>query len=41
VTISFGKPIPPDGKDAQTLMREAETWIEAEVARLGDPTRGP
>jgi 1-acyl-sn-glycerol-3-phosphate acyltransferase len=40
VTISFGKPIPPNGKDAQTLMREAETWIEAEVARLGDPTRG-
>jgi len=41
VTISFGLPIAPEGKDAQTLTREVETWIEAEVARLGDPTRDP
>ncbi len=39
VTISFGKPISPQGKDVPTLMREVETWIEAEVARLGVPTR--
>lgn len=38
VTISFGPPIRPDGKDPQTLTTEVETWIEAEVARLGPPT---
>jgi 1-acyl-sn-glycerol-3-phosphate acyltransferase len=37
VTISFGKPIAPGGRDAQALMREIETWIEGEVARLGVP----
>jgi 1-acyl-sn-glycerol-3-phosphate acyltransferase len=37
VTISFGKPIAPDGKDAQTLTKEVESWIEGEVARLGEP----
>jgi 1-acyl-sn-glycerol-3-phosphate acyltransferase len=37
VSISFGKPIAPGGKDAQTLTREVESWIEAEVARLGVP----
>ncbi len=37
VTISFGKPIAPERKDAQTLMKEIETWIEGEVARLGVP----
>jgi 1-acyl-sn-glycerol-3-phosphate acyltransferase len=37
VTISFGRPIPPDGKDTQALTREVEQWIEAEVARLGVP----
>jgi 1-acyl-sn-glycerol-3-phosphate acyltransferase len=41
VTISIGKPIPPGGKDAQTLMQEAETWIEGEVARLGKPEGAP
>jgi 1-acyl-sn-glycerol-3-phosphate acyltransferase len=41
VTISIGKPIPPDGKDAQTLMQEAETWIETEVVRLGRPEGAP
>jgi len=38
VTISFGKPISPLGKDVPTLMREVETWIENEVARLGMPS---
>jgi 1-acyl-sn-glycerol-3-phosphate acyltransferase len=37
VTISIGPPIAPDAKDAQTLTRELETWIETEVARLGVP----
>jgi 1-acyl-sn-glycerol-3-phosphate acyltransferase len=37
VTISIGTPIAPDGKDAQKLMKEVETWIEDEVARLGVP----
>jgi 1-acyl-sn-glycerol-3-phosphate acyltransferase len=38
VTISFGKPIAPAGKDPQQLTTEIETWIEDEVARLGTPT---
>jgi 1-acyl-sn-glycerol-3-phosphate acyltransferase len=38
VTISFGPPIAPEGKDAQQLTSAVETWIEAEVARLGKPS---
>jgi 1-acyl-sn-glycerol-3-phosphate acyltransferase len=37
VTISFGPPISPVGKDAQKLTAEVEQWIENEVARLGVP----
>lgn len=37
LTISFGPPIHPDGKDPQTLMTEIETWIENEVTRLSVP----
>jgi 1-acyl-sn-glycerol-3-phosphate acyltransferase len=37
VTISFGPPIRPNGKDPQTLTAEIEAWIEGEVARLGRP----
>ena len=37
VTISFGTPITPAGKDAQALTKEVEDWIEGEVARLGAP----
>jgi len=37
VTISFGKPISPEGKNAQQLTTEVEQWIEDEVARLGKP----
>lgn len=37
VTISFGPPISPVGKDAQQLTAEVEQWIEDEVARLGVP----
>jgi 1-acyl-sn-glycerol-3-phosphate acyltransferase len=37
LTISFGKPIASAGKSPQALATEVETWIEAEVARLGLP----
>ena len=36
VDVSIGKPIPSVGRDADELMREVETWIEAEMQRL-DP----
>ena len=36
VDISIGKPIDSTGRDAVSLMREVETWIEAEMRRL-DP----
>jgi 1-acyl-sn-glycerol-3-phosphate acyltransferase len=34
VDVSIGKPIPSVGRDADELMREVETWIEAEMHRL-------
>ena len=37
VTVSIGPPIRPEGKDMQRLTNEVETWIEDEVARLGNP----
>jgi len=37
VTLSIGRPIACAGKDMQQLMNEVESWIEAEVARLGNP----
>lgn len=37
VTVSIGPPIRPEGKDMQRLIGEVESWIENEVARLGDP----
>jgi 1-acyl-sn-glycerol-3-phosphate acyltransferase len=40
VTMSIGAPIAVAGKDMQQLMTEVETWIEAEVARLGNPLEG-
>lgn len=36
IDVSIGKPIPSVGRDADELMREVETWIEAEMRRL-DP----
>ncbi|KQU67177.1 MULTISPECIES: 1-acyl-sn-glycerol-3-phosphate acyltransferase [unclassified Rhizobacter] len=36
VTVSIGKPIAPAGRQADELMREVETWIEAEMRRI-DP----
>jgi len=41
VTVSIGKPISPEGKDMQELTSEVESWIEAEVARLGNPLAPP
>ena len=37
VTVSIGPPIRTEGKDMQRLINEVETWIEDEVARLGNP----
>ena len=36
IDISIGKPIPSEGRQPDELMREVETWIEAEMHRL-DP----
>jgi 1-acyl-sn-glycerol-3-phosphate acyltransferase len=36
IDVSIGKPIPTVGRDSDELMREVETWIEAEMRRL-DP----
>jgi len=37
ITISIGPAIRPEGRDPLALTAEVERWIEAEVARLGDP----
>lgn len=37
VTVSIGPPITIEGKDMQRLTNEVESWIENEVARLGNP----
>ena len=37
VTVSIGRSIPSTGRSMQDLMSEVEAWIEAEVARLGNP----
>jgi len=37
VTVSIGRSIPSAGRSMQELMSEVEAWIEAEVARLGNP----
>ena len=37
ITVSIGPTISPEGKDMQQLTTEVETWIENEVARLGNP----
>lgn len=36
VDVSIGKPIPSEGREPEELMRQVETWIEAEMRRL-DP----
>ena len=37
ITISIGCAIPSTGREASELTAEVESWIEGEVARLGDP----
>ena len=37
ITMTIGAPIAPTGHDPATLMNVVESWIEAEVARLGVP----
>lgn len=36
IDVSFGRPIAPQGRDAQALMDEVERWIESDMRRL-DP----
>ena len=36
IDISIGKPIAVEGRKPDELMREVETWIEAEMRRI-DP----
>jgi 1-acyl-sn-glycerol-3-phosphate acyltransferase len=36
IDVSIGPPIPVNGRDADELMREVESWIEAEMRRI-DP----
>lgn len=36
IDVSIGAPIPVAGRDADTLMREVEAWVESEMRRL-DP----
>jgi len=40
IPVSIGRPIPSAGRDPEELMREVETWIEAEMRRL-DPQAYP
>jgi 1-acyl-sn-glycerol-3-phosphate acyltransferase len=37
ITVSIGPPISVEGHDMQQLINEVESWIEDEVARLGNP----
>ena len=40
IDVSVGKPIASIGREPNELMREVETWIEAEMHRL-DPQAYP
>ena len=41
IDISIGKPIEAVGREADELMREVETWIEAEMRRLDPEAYAP
>jgi 1-acyl-sn-glycerol-3-phosphate acyltransferase len=41
VDISIGKPIPVAGRAADDLIREVETWIEAEMRRIDPEAYAP
>ena len=40
ITVSIGAPIDPTGMEPGDLNARVESWIEAEVARIDDPTSG-
>jgi 1-acyl-sn-glycerol-3-phosphate acyltransferase len=40
IDVSIGRPISPEGRQPDELMREVETWIESEMRRL-DPEAYP
>lgn len=41
ITLSIGAPIPAHGREPGELTKEIESWIEAEVERLGRPAGRP
>jgi len=41
IDVSVGKPIPAVGREPDELMREVETWIEAEMHRLDPQAYSP
>ncbi|MBY0234067.1 MAG: 1-acyl-sn-glycerol-3-phosphate acyltransferase, partial [Burkholderiaceae bacterium] len=41
VDISIGQQIPSVGREPGEMMREVETWIEAEMRRLDPEAYGP
>ena len=40
ITVSIGAPIDPTGMEPGDLNASVESWIEAEMARIDDPTSG-
>ena len=40
IDVSIGRPIPPEGRTADDMMREVEAWVEGEMRRL-DPEAYP
>jgi 1-acyl-sn-glycerol-3-phosphate acyltransferase len=41
IDVSIGPPIPVAGRDAASLMREVESWIEAEMRRIDAEAYAP
>jgi 1-acyl-sn-glycerol-3-phosphate acyltransferase len=41
IDVVIGKPIPVQGREAEELMREVETWIEAEMRRIDPEAYAP
>lgn len=39
ITVSIGPPIPARGRSAEDVNRDAQAWIEAEMARIGRAER--
>ncbi|NOY66244.1 MAG: 1-acyl-sn-glycerol-3-phosphate acyltransferase [Gammaproteobacteria bacterium] len=38
ITVVIGKPISTEGKSASEILKETETWIEAEMVKIGGRT---